>query len=190
MQMGSHTARLRIIILVLGVVTIVFLMFSERKALVNSSNEVASAEDNTSKLQLFFLSEEPLKHAEFRLEAEKLLHSTKVEDRRLIWTQLRALAQDAPTQLWCSAELALILGDAVSLKTLADSLQKESPVLDTAYILKMNQKELSLREALSLSDPADLENRIRYALLLVETPGKSMEGILALRNIGDEENKR
>lgn len=188
---SNNSGFIRGAVILLGLVTFVLLLFADRKALVNNQDS-PQGEASASTAASFFPSGLSIQDPAFLKEAELLATLQDKAEQKAQWLKLAGMASDSMLYSWCLAAAAELGEDTAELETAAKVLSAYRFLPDTALSARFRNKELSIREKQVVLNPASEEYRTEMALLLIEAEGRSMEGILALRKISEEnpENTR
>jgi tetratricopeptide (TPR) repeat protein len=181
----TSSSGLKVAIIVVGLVLIALLLLADRKALVNSESSPEnnpSAQSNSS----FFPSGISTSDTDVQTAISALNDAVDPAQKANIWKQLAQKSSNAEVQVWAFAQAATLTGNAEELNQALQAFDSFQYPQDSTLAAAFKNAELTLRESARLNDPADKQNRMRLALLLVETEGRSMEGILDLRKLSEE----
>lgn len=177
---------LRLSILGIGAIVFVFLLFADRKALVN---EAESSESKAQQSEQFFPSSLIALQPELAAAAEKLASTSDSARLQQLWDEITASSPDTMVQEWCKSQSALLGTDKATIVTQANSLIAFRNHSDTLLQQAFVNLELSLRNKAILMGETNPDFAVERALLLVNTNGRSMEGILELRNLAESNPK-
>jgi predicted Zn-dependent protease len=176
---------LKVAIIIAGLSIIVLLMMADRKALVNADGKPENNRSEVNSNQFFpssfNLSDNNLQDAVMQLEV-----ADSPQRRAEIWQQVADQSTNPQIQMWAHAQAAITLSNAENIKKALQAFEAFEYPQDSTLASDFKNAELALREAALIDNPADKTNRLKRALLLVETEGRSMEGILDLRKLSEE----
>lgn len=177
---------LRLSVLGIGAIVFILLLFADRKALVNLDE---SSESTAPKSEQFFPSSLIAIQPELAVAAEKLGKTTDSTRLQQIWNDISASSPDSMVMHWCKSQSALLGTDKTEIVKQANSLVAFRNHSDTTLQQAFIHLELSLRNKAILMGETDSDFAVERALLLVNTNGRSMEGILELRNLAQSNPK-
>jgi tetratricopeptide (TPR) repeat protein len=178
--MSSKTLRLSI--LGLGGLIFILLFIADRKALVT---EDQTAAEKTDKSDQFFPSSLIALQPELAAAAEKLSQTRDSVQLQQVWGEIAQSSPDTLVQDWCRSQTALLNTDLSALVEQAEVLNQYRSLSDTSLQQAINSLELNLRSKAILMGASDADFVVERALLLVNTNGRSMEGILELRSLAE-----
>ena len=181
----TGSSGLKVAIIVVGLLLVGLLLLADRKALVNSESSPennASAQTTSS----FFPSGFSTSDTDVQAAISALNDAVDPAQKANIWKQLAQKSSNVEVQGWAFAQAATLTGNAEELNQALQAFDSFQYPQDSTLAAAFKNAELTLRESARLNDPADKQNRMRLALLLVETEGRSMEGILDLRKLSEE----
>lgn len=176
---------LKFAIILAGLSILVLLMVADRKALVNKEGNPESSKSDTNPTQ-FFPSGLNLSDINLQDALSQLENADSPQRIAEIWLSLADQSANPEVQLWAYAQVAIASSNAENIRKALNTFENFEYPQDSALASDFKKAELAVREAALIDNPADKTNRVRRALLLVETEGRSMEGILALRKLSEE----
>lgn len=181
MQLSAKALRLSI--LGFGVVVFALLMIADRKALINPDK---SSENQVPSVEQFFPSSLITLQPELAASVAQLAGAQDSVALREAWLSVAASNSDSLVQVWCRAQAGFAGGDLAELNTQAAALEPYRTLSDSALSARFASLELEIRnKAIALGESAP-EFLVQRALLLVNTAGRSMEGILELRTLSEK----
>lgn len=181
MQISAKAFRLSI--LGFGIVVFTLLMIADRKALINPDK---SSENQALSAEQFFPSSLITLQPDLAGSVAKLSGAKDSVALREAWLSVAASSPDSLVQLWCRAQAGFASGDLVELKSQAELLIPCRTLGDSSLSARFANLELEIRnKAIALGESAP-EFLVQRALVLVNTSGRSMEGILELRTLSEK----
>jgi tetratricopeptide (TPR) repeat protein len=178
--MSSKTLRLSI--LGLGGLIFVLLFIADRKALVTEDQPSA---EQANQSEQFFPSSLIALQPELAVAAEKLSQTKDSFQLQQVWQEIAQSSPDTLVQQWCRSQAALMGTDRLALVEQSAALNQYRSLSDTSLQQAINTLELNLRSKAILMGESDADFVVERALLLVNTNGRSMEGILELRSLAE-----
>jgi tetratricopeptide (TPR) repeat protein len=181
--MRMSSTYLRLGILVAGTAIFVLLMFADRKALVNAEKTESSEADPSVQ---FFPSSLLAIQPELASDARKLASTLDSAQRRMVWLEIQDKSVDSLIALWCRGNAALFSSDVQEMVAVSEQLISSRSVADSTLRTRFFDLEFALRNKAIQAGENSIAFRVERALLLVNTPGRSMDGVLELRTLADE----
>lgn len=176
---------IKVAIIIAGLSTLVLLMVADRKALVNKDGNPESNKSEVNANQ-FFPSGLDVSDSNLQAASSQLERADSPQRTAEIWQSLADQTTNPQVQLWAYAQVAIALSNADNIRRALSAFASFEYPQDSVLAADFKKVELAVREAAFIDNPADKTNRIKRALLLVETEGRSMEGILDLRKLSEE----
>ena len=181
MHMSSKYLRLGI--LISGLIIFIFLTFAERKALINSEKtESAEADPSTQFFPSSLLALQP----DLSSVAGKLSAATDSVQRRAVWQDVQNNSVDTLIALWCQGNAALLSSDLLEMVSVSNRLMTTRALSDSSLRSSFSELEFALRSKAIQAGENSVDFLVERALLLVNTPGRSMDGVLELRALSEK----